>query len=181
MADKPPIPYHNLILTGHMGIGKVTVGRLIANRLGVPFIDLETEIQLREKMPADEIRQLYGESRLRTLEDELCRELSLRRSAVLSVNGQTLLDAANRERLMNSGQVLVLTCALNEILRRLYTSQGAHFHDPKARAIAINVVRRERQIHQIAGLATLDTTQLVTEEIAERAIAYWYERETITL
>jgi shikimate kinase len=175
------IPYHNLILAGYMGVGKVTVGRSIADRLGVPFIDLDTELQLREGMPSSEIRQLFGESRLRTLEDGLCGELSLRRSTVLSVSGPTLLDADNRERLVNSGPILVLTCALNEILRRLHASQGARFHDPKVRSAAIHQVRRERQIHQVVGLATLDTTHLTIEQIVEQATAFWYAQETVTL
>ncbi len=172
-------PYHNLILTGYMGLGKVAVGRLIADKLNVQFVDLETEIQLREGLPADEIRQLYGESRLRTLEDELCRELALRRGSVLSIGAQALLDPTNRERLLNSGTVLVLTCSLNEILRRFHASQGTRFHDPKVRATAINGVRRERQIHQIPGLASLDTTQLSIEAVAERAVQFWLEKETV--
>jgi shikimate kinase len=177
----PGTPYHNLILTGYMGVGKVTVGRLISTKLNVPFIDLETEIQLREGMPSDDIRALYGESRLKALEDESTHELSLRRSSVLSISGPTLLDLASRERLMSSSIVLVLTCALGEILRRLHASQGARFHDPRVRAVALNQVRRERQIHQLAGLETLDTTHFTVEQIADHAIMFWYERETITI
>jgi shikimate kinase len=181
MALPAAVPYHNLILTGHMGMGRNTVGRAIARDLGVLFIDLDTEIQLREKLPPDEIRQLYGEARLHALEGELCRELSLRRGSVLSISGPTLLDEGNRERLLNSGPVLVLTCALNEILRRLYASQGARFHDPKVRATLINQVRRERQIAQVAGLPELDTTELTVEQVAERAIAFWKEKSTVAL
>ncbi len=173
-------PYHNLILTGYMGLGKIAVGRMIAKQLGVIFIDLETEIQLREEMPPDEIRQLFGESRLRAIEDDLCRELGLRRGAVLSISGPTLLDEGNRTRLMNSGPVLVLTCALNEILRRLHASQGARFHDPKVRSAALNQIRREQQIHQLPDLPTLDTTDLTIEQIAERAITFWREKETVS-
>jgi len=174
-------PYRNLILTGYIGIGKVSVGRLIGERLSVPFVDLETEIQLREGLPGDEIRALYGESRLRTLEDELCRELSLRRGSVLSISGPALLDPTNRERLMNSGSALVLTCALNEILRRLHASQGTRFHDPKVRASALNLVRRERQIRQIPSLTVLDTTLLSAEQVADQAIQFWLEKERVTV
>lgn len=181
MISTTSTPYHNLILTGYMGVGKINVGRLIAKQIGVAFIDLESEIQTREGTSADEIRQLFGEARIRMLEDTLCREVALHRGAVLSVSGSTLLDQANRERLLNSGPVLVLTCALNEILRRLYASQGARFHDPKVRSAALNLVRREQQIHQLGDLPTLDTTRLSIEQIAEHAITFWYEQETITL
>jgi len=126
-------PYHNLILTGHMGVSRSAVGRLIARQLGVLFVDLDTEIQAREQMPGDEIRQLYGEARLHAIEGELCRELGLRRGAVLSISGRLCwmraTVSADEQR-----PVLVLACALNEILRRLYSSQGARFHDPKVRA-----------------------------------------------
>lgn len=179
MTLAAPAPYHNLILTGHIGVGRNTVGRLIAKQLDVLFIDLDTEIQLREKQPPDEIRQLYGEARLHAIEGELCRELSLRRGCVLSISGPTLLDEGNRERLMNSGPVLVLTCALNEILRRLYASQGARFHDPKVRAAMLNQVRRERQIAQVAGLPALDTTELSVEQVAERATVFWKENSAV--
>jgi shikimate kinase len=172
-------PYHNLILTGHMGVSRSVVGRIIARRLGVLFVDLDTEIQAREKMPADEIRQLYGEARLHAIEGELCRELGLRRGAVLSISGPTLLDTDNRDRLMNSGPVLVLACALNEILRRLYASQGARFHDPKVRSAALNQIRREWQIRQVPDLPTLDTTRLSVEEVAEQAITFWWEKEIV--
>ncbi len=173
------VPYHNLILTGHMGMGRNMVGRIIARQLDVLFIDLDTEIQSREKLPPDEIRQLYGESRLHAIEGELCRELGLRRGCVLSISGPTLLDEGNRERLINSGPVLVLTCALNEILRRLYASQGARFHDPKVRAAMLNQIRRERQIAQVAGLQSLDTTALSVEQVAERAITFWKENSAV--
>ena len=172
-------PYHNLILTGYMGIGKVAVGKAIATQLGVVFVDLDTEIQLREGMPGEEIRQLFGESRLRSLENELCGELSLRRSSVLSISGVTLLDEDNKRRLSNSGPILVLTCALNEILRRLHVNQGARFHDPKVRSAALTQIRREQQIHRVAGLPTLDTTALTSDQIAEQAITFWKAQDVL--
>ena len=177
MALPLPTPYRNLILTGQIGVGRVTIGRLLAAQTGATFLDFDTELQLREGLPAEEIRQLFGEARLRTLEDDLCREISLRRSAVLSVNGPTLLEDANRARLANSGPILILTCELNEILRRMHSSQGARFHDPKVRSAALYQIRRERLILGIAGLPTLGTTELSVEEVAEHALQFWRQTD----
>ncbi len=174
-------PYHNLILTGYMGVGKVAVGRAVAERVGVPFVDLDTEIQLRSGYPPDELRELFGESRLKAVEHELCRELALQRGALLSLSGPTLLDDENRDRLLESSFVIVLTCALNEILRRMHAAQGARFHDPKVRGAAMYQLRRERQIHQLPGLTTLDTSRLSVAEVAERVVAFWQAQETIML
>jgi len=180
-APTEAIPYHNLILTGYTGSGKTSVGRLIARRLGVLFLDLETEIQLREGISTDEIRALFGEARIRTLEVEICRELSLRRGAVLSISCTTLLDETNRNRLMNSGPVLVLTCALDEILRRQHASQGARFHDPRVRASLIHQLRRDQQIRKLTAFTTLDTTAYAVEDVADKAITFWRERDVITI
>jgi hypothetical protein len=89
------------------------------------------------------------------------------------------MEEVNRERLVNSGPVLVLTCSLNEILRRLYASQGARFHDPKVRSAAINQIRRERMINQLIDFPKLDTTMLTVDQVAERAIAFWQEKQGV--
>src|SRR5258708_16196353 len=181
MVLPPATPYHNLILTGQIGVGRVTVGRLIARQFGAVFVDLDTELQLRSGRPADESRQLFGEQRLRGLEDAVISELSLRRSAVLSVGGPTLMEPNNRSRLLNSGPILILTCSLNEILRRLHGSQGARFHDPKVRSTALYQIRREQQIFKIEGLPTLDTTTLSVKQVAEQASNFWREHDILTV
>lgn len=143
------------------------------------FINLDTELQAREGNSAEEIRGLFGEARLKKLETDLCREFALRRSAVISVNSPTLLDDENRTRLADGGTILILTCMLNETLRRWHVAQGAHFHDPKARSAALNTIRRDGRLLTIVDLAQLDTTRLSVEQAADRAIAFWREREII--
>lgn len=174
-------PYRNLILTGTMGVGRPTVGRLIAQRIGVEFIDFSTEVELRENATLDEIRARYGNLRATQLEAELCRELALKRGSVLSMNASVLLEAANRERLLTGGIVLVLTCALGQALRRLYVASGERFHDPKERLLALGQIKREKLIHQLPDIPTLDTTYLSVEETAGRALQFWYERETVRI
>lgn len=173
-------PYHNLILAGSVGSRVIPAGQLVAKRMGVPFINLDTELQTREGYSADDLRGLFGEARLKRLETELCREFALRRGSVISVNCPTLLDEDNRARLISSGSVLILTCALNEALRRLHVAQGARFHDPKVRATALNALRRDGQVLHITELPRLDTTHLSVEQTADSAIVFWRERETVT-
>jgi len=173
------VPYQNLILSGSLGARAIPTGQIIAKRLGVLFINLDTELQAREGHNADDIRALFGEARLKKLENELCREFALRRGTVLSVNPPTLLDETNRERLGASSVLMLLTCALNETLHRLYVAQGARFQDPKARSAALSTLRRDGQLLQVADLSRLDTTRLSVEQAADRAITFWRER-TVT-
>ncbi len=169
----PIIPETNLILTGYMGVGKRAVGRAVAERMGVEYVDLESAIAEREGMPLEEVRQIYGAARARQMESELCREFALRHSIVIAATGTIMLDDANRERLRRSGVMICLTCALNEVLRRLHAAQGARFHDPSRRGVQISRLKREWDIQNAPGLSHIDTTNLSVEEVAEQAAALW--------
>mgnify|MGYP005835917785 CR=1 FL=1 len=170
---KPEVPYRNLVLTGHIGAGKRAAGRVIAARLDAALIDIEAEIEAREGRTLQEIRELFGQARARALESALCRDLALRRSAVIVASSNVILNPDNRALLAADAEMLCLVCALDEVLRRLYVAMGARFHDPRERARIIARLKRERPLRQLAGLPVLDTTDLSVEQIADRAIAYW--------
>ncbi|MBN2304260.1 MAG: AAA family ATPase [Anaerolineae bacterium] len=166
-------PYRNLTLTGSMGVGKTTVGRMVAERVGAEFFDLENEILTREGQSADQIRELYGEARLKALETDTIHDLSLRRHAILAVSGPAMMDQANRNRLVETGPVLCLTCTLNEILRRVYVARGAWFHNPANRGMTLSRLKREMRVVTLE-IPQLDTSRLSTETIVEEVIAFWF-------
>jgi shikimate kinase len=166
-------PYQNLTLTGPMGVGKTTVGRAVAQRLRAEFYDLENEILTREGQSAGEIRELFGEARLKALEATALRDLTLRRHAVLVVSGPAMLDEGNRTRLADSGPILCLTCSLNEILRRLHMARGAWFHNPANRGVLLSRLKREQRVIGL-DLPKLDTSRLSTEETISMVITFWF-------
>lgn len=171
-------PYLNLILTGPMGVGKTTIGRAAARRLGAEQYDLDTEIMAREGQPTDDIRQLFGEARLKALQAETIRDLTLRRNSVLIISGPAMLDEANRARLADSGVILCLTCTLNEILRRLYVARGAWFHNPAHRGIVLSQLKRELRVISL-DIPKLDTSALSIEDTTAAAISFWQENAAV--
>ena len=172
-SRRADIPYRNLVLVGHLGAGKSATGRAVARRLGVTVVDIEAEIEAREGRPMQEIRALFGQARARTLETELCRELVLRRSAVIVASGEVALNAANLSTLTANADALCLLCALDEVLRRTHVAMGARFHEPRERARIIARLKREWSLRALPGIPQLDTTGLSIEQVADRAIAYW--------
>lgn len=167
-------PYQNLTLTGPMGVGKTTIGRAVARRLGAEFADLENEILAREGQPADAIRELYGEARLKALETAAVHDLTLRRHTVIVVSGSAVLDEINRARLAEAGPLLCLTCRLDEILRRMHAARGAWFHSPAHRGMLLSRLKRERRVLTL-DLPQLDTSRLSVEEAVAAVAAYWLE------
>ncbi len=166
-------PYFNLILAGTMGVGKREVAQQIAEHFGASLRDLDAEIEASEGMPPLQVRELFGEARLTSLEADLCRELALQRSAVISVSASVMLNEANRTRLLETGTALVLTTALNETLRRLHEAFGDAFHTERAHAIEIARLKREWKVRALPGLAHLDTTLLTPDQVVAEAIAFW--------
>lgn len=168
-------PYFNLILTGPKSVGKTTIGRIVGSRLGVEVADLEAEILAREGQSADEIRELFGEARLKALESSAIGALVLRRQSILIIPGAAMLDESNRSRLAASGAILCLTCPLNEQLRRLHVARGAWFHNPYNRATMLSRLKREQAVKTL-GLMMLDTSRVTAEAAASAAIEFWRER-----
>ncbi len=165
-------PYQNLILTGPMGTGKTSVGRAVATRLGARFFDLENEILAREGQSVESIRELFGEARVRALETTVIHDLTLNRSSVLVMTGTALLDETNRARLAESGAILCLTCAVNEILRRQHMARGAWFQSPANRGAILSQLKREWRVTTL-NLPQLDTSQLSLKETIEAVTDYW--------
>jgi shikimate kinase len=159
-----------------VGVRLLPTGKLVSTLVDAPFFNLDTVIQEREGRYPDELRKLYGEAYGKRVEAEIARELALRRGTIITVTPSTLLDEDTRERLLASGTALVLTCGLNETLRRLYIAQGTRFHDPKVRAVALATIKRDQELLKL-DLVKLDTTTISIENTAERAIKFWKEHE----
>ncbi len=92
------IPAHlqRLVLTGFMGAGKSTIGRLLANRVGWSFLDLDTHLEQRAGATIPEIFALHGEARFRRLESTALASALTHRSTVIALGGGTPESLTNR-------------------------------------------------------------------------------------
>ncbi len=106
----------HVVLTGFMGTGKSTVGRLLAARLGRRFIDTDQAIEDRHG-PIPRIFEDRGEPAFREIEAELAAELSEAPPAVIATGGGMLIDPETARTL--GGRVFCLTAPVGEILHRV--------------------------------------------------------------
>lgn len=109
----------NIVLTGFMGTGKTTVGRLLATQLGREFVDTDELIQARQGRSIPEIFLELGETAFRQMEADIVRELAERQELVISTGGRLMLDPANVAALSRNGRVFCLVATPEEILARL--------------------------------------------------------------
>lgn len=117
-SDHPTQPIGNLVLTGFMGTGKSTVGRLLAGRLGRHFVDTDDLIEERHG-PIPAIFADQGEDVFRRLETDVAIELGGHDDLVVATGGGLLLRSANVDALGATGHIVCLTATPDTLVDRL--------------------------------------------------------------
>jgi 3-dehydroquinate synthase len=109
---------NNIFLVGLMGAGKTTIGRQLARRLNMAFIDSDHEIEARTGASIPWIFEIEGEPSFRRREAEVIRDLTAQRGIVLATGGGAVLDPASRALLAGRGTVVYLRASVGSILQR---------------------------------------------------------------
>ncbi len=170
-----PHSRRNIVLTGFMGSGKTTVGRLLADRLGREFVDTDAVIEARHG-PISEIVAESGWPVFRAMERAVARNLAGRSGLVVSTGGRLMLDPRCAARLEPGGYVVWLKADPAAVVERVVNAPGA---DPSKRPLLteggadpLDVVERllKRRIHLYARYPAVDTTALSPEEVADAVL-----------
>lgn len=111
----------NLALYGMMGVGKTTVGRVVADRLGRRFADTDAEIVRWTGRPVPELFITLGEPGFRDLERQVVTELSRYHDLVLALGGGTVLSDDNVTNLLLTGVLVELRTTPEVLLDRIRT------------------------------------------------------------
>jgi shikimate kinase len=112
--DKP----RNVFLIGPMGAGKTTVGKLLADELGLEFLDTDKEIEARTGADIGWIFDVEGEEGFRKREAAMLEELTARNGVLVATGGGAVLSEENRKRLVSRGTVVYLDAPLEQQVER---------------------------------------------------------------
>jgi len=112
----------NLYLIGYMGSGKSSVGKRMANRLGLELVDLDTLIEEYAKAPITDIFKESGEESFRALEVHMLDRILKEENKVVATGGGTPCHSDNLEKMLDKGFVVFLDLDVHKIVKRV--SQG---------------------------------------------------------
>jgi 3-dehydroquinate synthase len=169
----------NIILYGPPGVGKTTVGKLIAQRLGREFVDGDQWIESRWGRPVPDYFARHDEPLFRAHEVEACQEWSARDGLVIAPGGGALLNPHSRAALEGTGVIICLMATLETLLARL---NGSHSRpllsgDAPARLAAL-LVERESLYRSFALQASTDARP--AESVADEVMVLFRANENVT-
>ncbi|MFZ9517438.1 MAG: shikimate kinase [Ilumatobacteraceae bacterium] len=162
-----------VVLVGMMGAGKTTVGRSVASRLGVDFVDTDDLVETRAGKSVRDIFASDGEAAFRTLESQVLAEsLKSPVDVVVAAAGGTVLSESNRAALREHADVVVwLDADVSALGER--ASRGAHRPlldgDVEDRLMALDGERRV--LYQSVADVRLDTTGKGIAEVVQEVVA----------
>jgi shikimate kinase len=112
-------PRANVFLVGMMGAGKTTIGRMLARRLKLRFIDADLEIEARCGVKIPVIFEIEGEAGFREREAQAIADLSAQPGIVLATGGGAVLSAESRAHLAKRGTVVYLRARPEDLFQRV--------------------------------------------------------------
>jgi shikimate kinase len=122
-----------IYLVGFMASGKTTIGRLLAERLGWEFIDLDAEVEAQQGASIAAIFDKHGEEEFRRIENEAIRArvrlIERGTPTVVALGGGSFAQPANLDLLENNGITIWLDCPFETVRQRV----GQTSHRPLAR------------------------------------------------
>lgn len=108
-----------IYLTGFMTSGKSTIGPILANVLGLNFIDLDKEIEDEERCAVVDIFEQKGEAYFREVESNILKKYSEQSNVVISLGGGTITKKENYDMMKNTGLIIYLKASPQNLYMRL--------------------------------------------------------------
>jgi shikimate kinase len=166
----------NIFLVGPMGSGKTVVGRRLAERLGLEFLDSDAEIEARTGVDIPYIFEREGEAGFRAREREVLDALTGREGVLVATGGGAVLDPGTRERLRTRGCVVYLRTSVRQQLARTRRGDGRPLlRNPDPRGTLERLMLQRAPLYEATADLTVDTdgcrVDTVVEEIAARLAA----------
>lgn len=119
MNREIPVKERSIALIGFMGVGKTTIGKLVAKRLCRDFVDIDEEIEKEFRMPVTEIFKRHGEEVFRKKEKEMIANFAKKKLNVLSLGGGAFMQEEVRRLCMENCLVFYLELSWEAWKKRL--------------------------------------------------------------
>ena len=160
----------NIVLLGFMGTGKTAIGKRVAERLEMEYLDVDNIIEKEAGMSISEIFSRFGEEHFRALESKMARKVSTYENKVISTGGGIVLRKENMDNLRQGSVLICLTARPEVILAR--TKKGHHrpLLEVDYPLTTIKELLAYRAPFYAQADYSLDTSDLTIDQVVEEVI-----------
>lgn len=109
------LKYTNIVLSGMPACGKSTLGKLLSEKLNIPFYDVDEEIEKLTNLKIKEIFTQFGEEKFREIESNIIDQLSKKRGVIISLGGGSLIKQENARKIMTNSTIIFINRDLSFI------------------------------------------------------------------
>lgn len=166
----------NIVLVGFMGTGKTTTGMVLAEKLNLPFIDIDRKIETECGMTVADIFKKHGEAFFRQIEKSMIREGLPSSDTIIATGGGAVLFTENIFNLKRHGTVICLQASVDVIIKRIEHCTDRPLLNAPDRAERIAKLLQERAARYQMADYSIDTSALAPDEVAETIIALVQEK-----
>jgi len=160
----------NIVLIGFMGAGKTTVGRMLAERLGYAFVDMDEEIERAAGLSVAMIFDRYGEAAFRDRETALTERLAGKDNLVVSCGGGWAMNPVNVAAMGASSKLVYLRASPETIVRRTGGDSRPLLNVADRGARVASLLEARAPVYMGAADLAVDTDKLTPEQVSERVL-----------
>ena len=166
----------NLVLIGYRGSGKSAVGRRLAVRLKMKFVDTDDFLEERQGIPIADIVKSRGWGHFRKLENNVIEEISTKDHLIIAPGGGAVLDTDNVKALRRNGTIIWLKANRETLLKRMNQDPGTNARRPTLTGRGTleelqEVMSLREPLYEKASQIQIDTSTLDVEAVVERILA----------
>jgi shikimate kinase len=165
--------HFNIFLIGPMGAGKTTIGRQLARKLGMRFLDSDRVIEERTGADIPLIFEKEGEDGFRRREQAIIDELTQEENLVLATGGGAVLNAENRSALAQRGQVIYLHSDLSSLVERTARDRSRPLlqteQDP--RSVLGRILEQREPLYRETADLVIDTSNTSISHVIQAIIS----------
>jgi shikimate kinase len=169
----------SIILVGFMGTGKTVVGKKLAEKLGLKFVDLDMLIEEKLGMSIREIFERFGEPYFRRIEREVVSEMSKHHvrddGLVIATGGGVVLDSRNVADLKSMGTMIHLCARPDVIVMRTADTHHRPLLETEEREMEVHHLLMVRRPYYARADYEIDTSDLSVENVVEKIMHHLQE------
>ena len=135
----------NLVLTGMMGVGKSTIGKKLAKKLKLDFVDIDEIIESSENNKITNIFEIKGENYFRKLEKKITLQELKKNNLVMALGGGAFIDKTIRREIKNSCLSFWLDLNVSSLIKRVKNSKKRPLLDQDKLGQSINEIYSKRK------------------------------------